>query len=51
MPMPCRDRKKIKRSAKGYKIYFLSEAKNEADKMVAMRENAVAEMETPRQFQ
>jgi len=30
---------------KGYKIYFLSQAKNEADKMVAMKENAVVELE------
>lgn len=39
---------KNKEMAKGYKVYFLSEAKNEADKMVAMRENSVAELETPR---
>jgi len=35
-----------KRSAtRGYKVYFLSQAKNEEDKMVAMRENAVIELE------
>jgi N-acetylmuramoyl-L-alanine amidase len=37
-----------KEMAKGYKVYFLSEAKNEADKLVAMRENAVVELETSR---
>ena len=31
--------------ARGYKVYFLSQAKNEADKLVAMRENAVIELE------
>jgi N-acetylmuramoyl-L-alanine amidase len=30
---------------KGYKVYFLSEAKNEADKLVAMTENAVVKLE------
>jgi N-acetylmuramoyl-L-alanine amidase len=35
-------RKKITR---GYKVYFLSHAKNEEDKLVAMRENAVIELE------
>ncbi len=35
-------RKKITR---GYKTYFLSHAKNEEDKLVAMRENAVIELE------
>jgi N-acetylmuramoyl-L-alanine amidase len=30
---------------RGYKIYFLSQAKNEADKLAAMRENAVIELE------
>ncbi|MGD9202049.1 MAG: N-acetylmuramoyl-L-alanine amidase [Chitinispirillia bacterium] len=29
----------------GYKIYFLSQAKNEEDKLVAMRENSVIELE------
>lgn len=38
---------KNKDAAKGYKVYFLSEAKNEADKLVAMRENAVVELEGP----
>jgi N-acetylmuramoyl-L-alanine amidase len=36
---------KNKDAARGYKVYFLSEAKNEADKLVAMRENAVVELE------
>jgi N-acetylmuramoyl-L-alanine amidase len=36
---------KRKENARGYKIYFLSQAKNEEDKMVAMRENAVIELE------
>lgn len=36
---------KRKNSTKGYKIYFLSQAKNEEDKLVAMRENAVIELE------
>jgi N-acetylmuramoyl-L-alanine amidase len=35
-------RKKVTR---GYKVYFLSHAKNEEDKLVAMRENAVIELE------
>lgn len=35
-------RKKITR---GYKVYFLSQAKNEEDKLVAMRENAVIKLE------
>jgi|GEM_PF-61684 len=30
---------------KGFKIYFLSQAKNEEDKLVAMMENAVTELE------
>jgi N-acetylmuramoyl-L-alanine amidase len=34
-----------KESAKGFKVYFLSQAKNEDDKMVAMRENAVIKLE------
>jgi N-acetylmuramoyl-L-alanine amidase len=37
--------KKRKLSIKGYKIYFLSQAKNEEDKLVAMRENAVIKLE------
>jgi N-acetylmuramoyl-L-alanine amidase len=36
---------KIKDANKGYKIYFLSQAKNENDKLAAMRENAVIEFE------
>jgi len=36
---------KKRASARGYKVYFLSQAKNEEDKMVAMRENAVIELE------
>jgi N-acetylmuramoyl-L-alanine amidase len=36
---------KRKETARGYKIYFLSQAKNEDDKLVAMRENAVIELE------
>ena len=32
-------------ATKGYKIYFLSQAKNEDDKLAAMRENAVIELE------
>jgi len=36
---------KIKEANKGYKVYFLSQAKNEDDKLVAMRENAVIEFE------
>jgi N-acetylmuramoyl-L-alanine amidase len=36
---------KRKDNTKGYKIYFLSQAKNEDDKLVAMRENAVIELE------
>lgn len=37
----------LKRKAvtRGYKVYFLSQAKNEEDKLVAMRENAVIELE------
>jgi N-acetylmuramoyl-L-alanine amidase len=34
-----------KRETKGYKVYFLSQAKNEEDKMAAMRENAVIQLE------
>ncbi len=33
------------KDAKGYKIYFLSQAKNEEDKLIAMRENSVVDME------
>ncbi len=36
---------KRKDQTKGYKIYFLSQAKNDDDKLVAMRENAVIELE------
>ena len=36
---------KKKQSIRGYKSYFLSQAKNEEDKLVAMRENAVIELE------
>lgn len=36
---------KRKNSTRGYKIYFLSQAKNEEDKLVAMRENAVIQLE------
>jgi len=36
---------KKKQSTNGYKIYFLSQAKNEEDKLAAMRENAVIELE------
>lgn len=34
-----------KDATRGYKVYFLSQAKNEEDKLVAMRENAVIELE------
>ncbi len=37
--------RKKKESIKGYKMYFLSQAKNEFDKLVAMRENSVVELE------
>ena len=37
--------KKRRDAVRGYKIYFLSQAKNEEDKMVAMRENAVIQFE------
>jgi N-acetylmuramoyl-L-alanine amidase len=37
--------KKRKEVTRGYKVYFLSQAKNEEDKLVAMRENAVIELE------
>lgn len=36
---------KRKVSTRGYKIYFLSQAKNDEDKLVAMRENAVIQLE------
>ena len=36
---------KDKQDAHGYKVFFLSEAKNEADKLIAMRENSVIELE------
>ena len=34
-----------KKETKGYKVYFLSQAKNEEDKVAAMRENAVIQLE------
>jgi N-acetylmuramoyl-L-alanine amidase len=37
--------KKRKNTVKGYKMYFLSQAKNEEDRLVAMKENAVVELE------
>ncbi|MCL2220109.1 MAG: N-acetylmuramoyl-L-alanine amidase [Chitinispirillia bacterium] len=37
--------KKRRDAVRGYKVYFLSDAKNETDKMAAMRENAVIEFE------
>ncbi len=37
--------KKKKSYVKGYKIYFLSQAKNEVDKLAAMIENSVIELE------
>ncbi|HUI93174.1 MAG TPA: N-acetylmuramoyl-L-alanine amidase [Chitinivibrionales bacterium] len=37
--------KKKKDGTRGYKVYFLSQAKNEEDKLVAMRENAVIKLE------
>jgi N-acetylmuramoyl-L-alanine amidase len=37
--------KKKRETTRGYKVYFLSQAKNEEDKLVAMRENAVIELE------
>jgi N-acetylmuramoyl-L-alanine amidase len=37
--------KKKKETTYGYKVYFLSQAKNEEDKLAAMRENAVIELE------
>jgi len=36
---------KKKEEAKGYKIYFLSQAKNEEDKLAAMQENEVIRLE------
>lgn len=36
---------KKRETTKGYKVYFLSQAKNEYDKLAAMRENAVIEFE------
>jgi N-acetylmuramoyl-L-alanine amidase len=36
---------KRKDEIRGYKFYFLSQAKNEEDKLAAMRENAVIELE------
>ncbi|MBN1127659.1 MAG: N-acetylmuramoyl-L-alanine amidase [Chitinispirillaceae bacterium] len=37
--------RKKKETTKGYKVYFLSQAKNEEDKLAAMRENAVIQLE------
>ncbi len=37
--------RKKREQVKGYKVYFLSEAKNEEDKRVAMMENSVVEFE------
>ncbi|MCU0609571.1 MAG: N-acetylmuramoyl-L-alanine amidase [Chitinispirillaceae bacterium] len=37
--------KKKKETISGHKVYFLSQAKNEEDKLAAMRENAVIELE------
>jgi N-acetylmuramoyl-L-alanine amidase len=37
--------KKKKNQIKGYKVYFLSQAKNEDDKLAAMIENSVIELE------
>jgi N-acetylmuramoyl-L-alanine amidase len=39
------DGSKKKEVTKGYKVYFLSQAKNEEDKLAAMRENAVIQLE------
>jgi N-acetylmuramoyl-L-alanine amidase len=36
---------KKRKQVKGFKIYFLSQAKNEEDKLVAMMENSVIELE------
>jgi N-acetylmuramoyl-L-alanine amidase len=41
--------KKKKETTTGYKVYFLSQAKNEEDKLAAMRENAVIELEEKRE--
>ena len=42
---------KNKAMTRGYKVYFLSEAKNEEDKLVAMREDAVINLEErPRHY-
>ncbi|MCX7725594.1 MAG: N-acetylmuramoyl-L-alanine amidase [Chitinispirillaceae bacterium] len=37
--------KKKKEDTRGYKVYFLSQAKNEEDRLVAMRENEVIKLE------
>ena len=43
--------RKKKETTRGYKVYFLSQAKNEEDKLAAMRENAVIELEEkPRNY-
>jgi N-acetylmuramoyl-L-alanine amidase len=39
---------KKKEFTKGFKVYFLSQAKNEDDKLAAMRENAVIKLEDKR---
>jgi N-acetylmuramoyl-L-alanine amidase len=44
--VPGSDQHKL--SVRGYKMYFLSQAKNEEDKLVAMQENAVVELEDRR---
>jgi N-acetylmuramoyl-L-alanine amidase len=36
---------KKREQAQGFKVYFLSQAKNEEDKLVAMKENSVIELE------
>jgi N-acetylmuramoyl-L-alanine amidase len=36
---------KKKETTRGYKVYFLSQSKNEEDKLAAMRENAVIKLE------
>lgn len=41
--MPGSEKKK--ETTRGYKVYFLSQAKNEEDRLAAMRENAVIELE------
>ncbi|MBN2189284.1 MAG: N-acetylmuramoyl-L-alanine amidase [Chitinispirillaceae bacterium] len=43
--MPVDRENRGRKTTKGYKVYFLSQAKNEDDKLVAMRENAVIGLE------